>query len=48
VLAALGVAVDGAREAREHRLGGDPASVPPRAATLLLDLIRRAVVEAIG
>ncbi|MGH7275601.1 MAG: CinA family nicotinamide mononucleotide deamidase-related protein [Candidatus Rokuibacteriota bacterium] len=44
--AALGVAVQGASEAREHRLGGDPASVRIRAATLLLDLIRRTVVEA--
>lgn len=47
-LAALGVAVDGRTEARGHRLGGDAASVRIRAATLLLDLIRRTVVEAKG
>jgi nicotinamide-nucleotide amidase len=47
-LAALGVAVGGRTEAREHRLGGDAASVRIRAATLLLDLIRRTVVEAKG
>jgi hypothetical protein len=41
-----GVAAAGAGEACEHRLGGDPAAVRIRAATLLLDLLRRAVVEA--
>jgi hypothetical protein len=40
-LAALAVAVDGANDAREHRLGGDPSSIRIRAATLTLDLIRR-------
>lgn len=42
-LAAMAVAVDGAIDAREHRLGGDPASIRIRAATLALDLIRRAL-----
>ncbi|MBI2158859.1 MAG: hypothetical protein HYU25_00425 [Candidatus Rokubacteria bacterium] len=42
-LAALGVAVNGRTEAREHGLGGDAASVRIRAATPLLDLVRRAL-----
>ena len=43
--AALAVTVDGRTEGREHRLGGDAASVRIRAATLLLDQIRRALGE---
>jgi nicotinamide-nucleotide amidase len=43
--AALAVTVHGRTEGREHRLGGDAVSVRIRAATLLLDLIRRALAE---
>jgi competence/damage-inducible protein CinA-like protein len=39
----LAVWTDGQREAREHRFGGDASSIRIRAATLLLDLIRRAL-----
>ena len=41
--AALGVAVRGRLTGHEHTLGGDPASQRIRAATLLLDEIRRAL-----
>jgi nicotinamide-nucleotide amidase len=43
VRAALGVAVRGALAGHEHTLGGDAASQRIRAATLLLDEIRRAL-----
>jgi nicotinamide-nucleotide amidase len=46
--AALAVAVDGRTEGREHRLGGDAVSVRVRAATLLLDQIRRALAGGGG
>jgi hypothetical protein len=39
------VAVDGALTGQEHTLGGDPASQRIRAATLLLDEVRRALPE---
>jgi molybdenum cofactor synthesis domain-containing protein len=39
----LAVWTDGQREAREHRFGGDAASIRIRAAALLLDPIRRAL-----
>jgi nicotinamide-nucleotide amidase len=42
-LAAVGVSVDGATDAREYRLGGDPSSIRIRAATLALDLLRRSL-----
>jgi hypothetical protein len=41
--AALGVAVRGRLSGHEHTLGGDAASQRIRAATLLLDEIRRAL-----
>ena len=41
--AAVGVAVRGSLSGHEHTLGGDPASRRIRAATLLLDEIRRAL-----
>lgn len=40
---ALAVAVNGALSGHEHTLGGDPASQRIRAATLLLDEVRRAM-----
>lgn len=43
VRVALAVAVGGAAEAREHRFGGDAPSIRIRAATLLIDLARRAL-----
>jgi len=46
VAAAVGVALDGRSEARDWRLGGDPPSVRIRAATLLLDHVRRALPPA--
>jgi nicotinamide-nucleotide amidase len=45
VRVALAVAVDGALTGQEHTLGGDPASQRIRAATLLLDEVRRALPE---
>lgn len=41
LLAAVAATLDGAGLAREHRIGGDPASARIRAATLLLDQVRR-------
>lgn len=38
---AVAVTADGETDARDYRFGGDPPSVRVRAATLLLDLIRR-------
>jgi nicotinamide-nucleotide amidase len=40
---AMAVAADGQDEVREQRMGGDAASIRARAATLLLDLVRRAL-----
>lgn len=45
-LAALAVATRGQVDGREHRLGGDRPSVRLRAATLLLDQIRRSLMAA--
>lgn len=39
----VAVVADGQRDAREYRFGGDLASIRIRAATLLLDLLRRAL-----
>jgi nicotinamide-nucleotide amidase len=42
----VAVSRDDHAEAREYRFGGDPASIRIRAATLLLDLVRRALPPA--
>jgi nicotinamide mononucleotide (NMN) deamidase PncC len=42
-LICLAVAGGGKTETREHRFGGDHASLRIRAATLALDLLRRAL-----
>lgn len=46
VRAGFAVAVGGRLESREARLGGDAASIRIRAATILLDVVRRAVPRA--